>query len=50
MDEDEFIRDEKLFGDLPYIPHSSWRHDFSEKDTAATGRIDASESCERLGL
>lgn len=50
MEQDELIRDEKLFGDFPHIPHSSWRHDLPEEDAPPVRRVDASEFWERLGL
>jgi len=50
MEQDELMRDKKLSGDFPHIPHSSWRHDLPEEDTAPSRRVDASEFWERLGL
>jgi hypothetical protein len=50
MGQDELMRDEKLFGDFPHIPHSSWKHDLPEEGAPPAQRVDASEFWERLGL
>lgn len=50
MDRDDNPHDEKLFGDLPYIPHSSWRYDLDDRDESASRSIDAEEFWDRLGL
>lgn len=46
--EDNFQR-EDLFGDLPFIPHSTWRHDHTDHE-APTRPIDPEEFWDRLGL
>lgn len=46
---DEFQREE-MSGDLPFVPHSSWRHDIPAFPEAPAQRIDAEKVWDLLGV